>query len=179
MPRKKLPSGPKKQIKTRTPTGLKLSPTQAKILKLLLVNRAIPDIAREVGVNYFTVYDLATRNKTFMAAVEKARKEVLAIAIHDAAQVVSEFGHIAFADITSLYNEDGSLKPISEWDDSTRRAVSKIEADELFEGSGDDRRAIGYTRKITLHSKTAALGAAGLAAKATLDMRGWTVDVDA
>lgn len=68
-----------------------------------------------------------------------------------------EYARLAYSDVRKLYNEDGTLKPIHEWDDDTAAAVSSIEVDELKEGFD----IIGQVKKVKLHSKTTALADAG------------------
>lgn len=49
-----------------------------------------------------------------------------------------------------LLNDDGSLKPASEWDDATAAAVAGLEIEELFDGYGKDREHIGTARKVKI-----------------------------
>lgn len=68
-----------------------------------------------------------------------------------------EYARLAYSDVRKLYNEDGTLKPVHEWDDDTAAAVSSIEVDELKEGFD----VVGQVKKVKLHSKTTALADAG------------------
>lgn len=73
-------------------------------------------------------------------------------------RVLQELGRIAFSDIRRYYNEDGSLKKITELDDDAAAALSGVEVDELFSGFGEEREHVGYTKKIKRFDKIAAAG---------------------
>lgn len=71
--------------------------------------------------------------------------------------VLQELLRLARVDISEAFNEDGSLKPIKEIPEDVRRAISAVEVDEIQEGRGDDRRFVGYTRKVKFWDKKGAL----------------------
>jgi len=73
-------------------------------------------------------------------------------------RTMQEIGRIAFFDPLGLYDENGALLPIHSMDADTRAALSTIEVTEEFEGHGDDRKFIGYTKKTKQWSKPWALG---------------------
>lgn len=64
---------------------------------------------------------------------------------------------IAFSDPVDLYDDDGSLKPISEWPESVRTAVKQIDVSEIFGGSGKDKELIGEAKKVGLIDRLKAL----------------------
>ncbi len=66
---------------------------------------------------------------------------------------MNECCRIAFADVGQAFNEDNTLKAIHEMPLDIRRAVSGIEVEEIYEGTGKDRELIGYTKKIKFWSK--------------------------
>lgn len=74
-----------------------------------------------------------------------------------AERIVQELACMAFLDIADLYNDDGSLKQLSEMPEEARRALEGIEVDELFDGFGQDREHVGRTKKLKVASKRAAL----------------------
>jgi phage terminase small subunit len=75
----------------------------------------------------------------------------------DADFVLGELHKIANADINDAYNEDGSLKPISEIPTHLRKCIASLETVEYFEGSGEDREHVGWVRKIRFWSKDKSL----------------------
>lgn len=56
----------------------------------------------------------------------------------------------ASANVRDLYRPDGSFIPVHELDPDVAIAIKSIEVDEIFAGKGDERIAIGITRKITM-----------------------------
>ncbi|MCP1404437.1 terminase small subunit [Achromobacter insolitus] len=75
-------------------------------------------------------------------------------------RVLQELARLAFFDIRQLYHEDGRLKAPHELDDDTAAAVAQLESIEEYAGRGEDREAIGTTKKAKTFSKDAALALA-------------------
>jgi phage terminase small subunit len=76
-------------------------------------------------------------------------------------QVINQIARIAFGDIRKLYNENGGLKNIQDLDDDAAAIVAGIETTEEFDGYGEDREQIGYTKKVKIASKDKALDMLG------------------
>lgn len=72
-------------------------------------------------------------------------------------RVMLEMGRIAFSDIRKVFDTNGALKPMHELDEDTAAALAGIDTDELFAGTGDERKNIGYSRKVKLWAKDKAL----------------------
>ena len=72
-------------------------------------------------------------------------------------RVLLELARIAFFDPRQLLNPDGSPKPINELDDDTAAAVAGLDIVEQFEGTGEDRVFVGYTKKFKIADKNTAL----------------------
>lgn len=75
----------------------------------------------------------------------------------DADRVLAELGHMAYLDPLEMYDENNCLKPIAEIPETLRRAIASIETKELFDGSGEDREMIGYTKTVKLWNKPGSL----------------------
>lgn len=71
--------------------------------------------------------------------------------------IIQELLTLAMSDIGEMFNQDGSLRALHEIPASTRRAISAIDVEELFEGRGDEREQIGYTKKLRLWDKPKSL----------------------
>lgn len=71
--------------------------------------------------------------------------------------VLREVRRLALSDPRKLYREDGTLKRPDEWDDDTAAFVGSVEVLEEFTGKGDDRELSGYTKKLKIWDKNAAL----------------------
>jgi phage terminase small subunit len=68
-------------------------------------------------------------------------------------QVAEELRRLAFSDLRCLFNENGSLKKISELDEDAARALAGVDVDEITIGNS----AIGTTKKVKLWDKLKAL----------------------
>lgn len=68
-------------------------------------------------------------------------------------RVLQELAAIAFSDVRKFYNEDGSLKSITELDDETAAAMAGMDIEEIFM----EKTHIGNTKKIKRWDKAKAL----------------------
>ena len=73
-----------------------------------------------------------------------------------------EQARIAFLDVRSLYNDDGSLKPLSDMSADARACIASIDVEKRIAGNGDDVEVF-IVKKVKLHSKAAALESIGRA----------------
>lgn len=72
-------------------------------------------------------------------------------------RVLKEYGRLAFLDIRKAFDEIGNLKPITELDDETAAAVAGLEFEDVYDGTGRDRKKVGVLRKLKLSDKKGAL----------------------
>jgi phage terminase small subunit len=76
-------------------------------------------------------------------------------------RVLQEYARIAFCDIRGFYNEDGSLKPITDLTEEQAAALAGVDVDEIWEGYGEEREQTGITKKIKRWDKVKALDSLG------------------
>ena len=87
---------------------------------------------------------------TVRQALDRAMEERLRkIGVH-AEKVLTRMAQLAFADIRKLYRPDGTLLPPNEWPDDIIPAVAGVETFEKYQGKGEDRILVGYTKKVRL-----------------------------
>lgn len=79
----------------------------------------------------------------------------------DANMVLLELKRLATVDISQAFDEAGGIKPLREIPEDVRRAISGIEVAEMFDGSGDQKHAIGLIKKLKFWDKNKALEAIG------------------
>lgn len=91
------------------------------------------------------------------ARIKELRERAAGEGVASAARVLQEATRIALFDPRKLFREDGSPKPINELDDDTAAALAGLEIIEQFEGSGDDRVFVGYSKKYKVADKNSAL----------------------
>lgn len=84
-------------------------------------------------------------------------------------RVITEVARLGFADLRKLFDEHGGLLPVNQWPDDIAAAVASVEVDELFEGFGENRIQVGYTRKVKLWDKAKSLEMLGRHLKLWVD----------
>jgi len=90
--------------------------------------------------------------------IAELRQKLAAATEVDLQRVVKEAAIIGLSDpLIAITDEKGNVKPIHEWPETARRAVASIEVLEEFEGTGKDRKFIGYTKKVKFWDKNAGL----------------------
>lgn len=72
-------------------------------------------------------------------------------------RIISELAKIAFGDIAHIYNEDGSLKPLHEIEESARGAIAGIDTYEEKSAFGEETITQGTVKKVKLWDKLKAL----------------------
>lgn len=75
-------------------------------------------------------------------------KKAMEVADLTQERVLLEIMRVGLSDPRNLFRDDGSLKNPEEWDDDTAAAIASIEVTEEFEGKGEDRTQIGFTKKV-------------------------------
>ena len=72
-------------------------------------------------------------------------------------RVLQEYARLGFFDPRKLFDDDGKPKNITELDDDTAAALAGLDVQEEWEGFGEDRVFVGYTKKYKLADKKGAL----------------------
>lgn len=109
-----------------------------------------PHTARVTGSALLTEPDIAE-------ALALRAEEVQAISGLTVERTLREIARLCYIDPRRLYRENGTLKDPSEWDDDLAATISNIEVFEEYEGYGQDRKLVGYTKKVKFWDKNAAL----------------------
>lgn len=109
-----------------------------------------PRGAKTAGTRLFNKPEV----QAWIAEELEARAKRIAV---DADKTLRELARLAFFDPRKLFNPDGSPKPIHELDDDTAAAISVLDVQEIYEGSGEARRFVGHIRKYRIFDKNAAL----------------------
>lgn len=112
------------------------------------------DAAKKAGYRLSTDVHVAKALEARRAEALAKAQEITGISVE---RTLKELGRIAYFDVRRLYREDGSLKPIHEWDDDCAAAVAAIDQVEEFAGKGEDRALIGYTKKVRVFDKNSAI----------------------
>jgi phage terminase small subunit len=75
----------------------------------------------------------------------------------DADRVLQELARLAFFDVRKLFRADGTPIPIHELDDDTAAAISGVDVQETYEGTGKLRVFSGHIKRYRVADKNTAL----------------------
>lgn len=139
-----------------------LGPKQSRFVAEYLVDLNATQAAIRAGYSKRTAHSQGPRlleNVEVAAAVQAALKRRADRVEVKQDDVLRELLRIMNSDIADAFNADGSLKPIHEIPEETRRAISAVEVDELWgpREDGEGREQKGWTKKIKFWSKDSAI----------------------
>ena len=83
-------------------------------------------------------------------AIKKAMEERLHRVGVQADKVLTRMARIGYADIRRLYGPNNTLLDVKDWPDDIVPAVAGVETFEEYQGKGEDRHLVGYTKKVRL-----------------------------
>ena len=72
-------------------------------------------------------------------------------------RVLDEMARVGFLDPAKLLDDEGNVLPLHKMDEGTRAAIAGMDVETIFEGSGEDRCAVGHVKKIKIANKLTAL----------------------
>lgn len=110
--------------------------------------------ARAIGMENLTKPDIQAAIHTAMEQRSK-RVEIT----QD--RVLQEYARLAFFDPRKLFEDNGKPKDIKKLDDDTAAALVGLDVMEEYEGAGESRKFVGYTKKYKLANKLGALDSLG------------------
>lgn len=96
------------------------------------------------------------RKPQIQHAIQLKQKELANQAGVTRQRIIAELAKVAFCDTRKLFNDNGTLKPLTEIDDDTAGALAMVESSEFSPGDGAGQ-ALAITRKIKLWDKLSAL----------------------
>lgn len=97
------------------------------------------------------------RNPKIREEINKKDEELNKKYDLSAERIKEEIARLCYYDPAAFFNPDGTPKAINDLDEDSRRAISGFDVAELFSGSGEDRSAVGYIKKVKLIDKAKAL----------------------
>ena len=139
---------------------MSLTPKQERFVEEYLVDLNATQAAIRAGYSPRTADRQGPRllgNAGVQAAIAAGRDRLSHTTGITQERVLAEYAKLAFVDPRKLFREDGRPVPIPELDDDTAAAVAGVEVSEEFEGKGEARQFVGYTRKVKLVDKKGAL----------------------
>ncbi|MGH8073651.1 MAG: terminase small subunit [Lysobacter sp.] len=95
------------------------------------------------------------------AYLAKRKSELLAKVEVNQEEVLRRLAFMALGDIRTLFDGNGNLKPMSELTPEEASLIQGVEMFEEYAGRGEDREAIGMTKKLKLVSRLDAVKTLG------------------
>lgn len=141
----------------------KLTPKQERFVQEYLIDLNATQAATRAGYSARTANEQGARLlahvsvRSALQAAMKKRQERTEVTQDN---VLMLLNRILNFDVRSLYNEAGGMKAPHELDDAAATVLVGVDVTEEFEGSGEDRKPSGYTKKVKLPDRVAALGLA-------------------
>ena len=129
----------------------KLTAKEAKFVDEYLIDLNASAAARRAGYSEKTAYRIGYENLRkphIEEALMVARQRLSVESGITPEMVIKARGNIAFCDIAECYTEDGNLKNIHDIPKAARMALAGLDVFEVFGGSGEDKVAIGITKKV-------------------------------
>lgn len=136
-----------------------LPPMQARFVDEYIVDLNATQAAKRAGYSPRTAHVIGhlLLKKVLVAAAVDQRLAHRSAKVHISADdVLAALRRLLGSDVRQAFAENGSLKPIHELPDDVALAISSVETDELFDGSGKDRVQVGVVRKVKFWDKTKA-----------------------
>lgn len=97
------------------------------------------------------------KNPKVNARIKELLAQTAEQSVVTATKILELLYEIASVDLAEAYNEDGTLKKLTDIPPAVRRAMSGLEVDEIWDGYGDQRTLIGQSKKVKFWSKDKAL----------------------
>jgi phage terminase small subunit len=136
-----------------TAGGLKLTRRRLKFCYHFARTGKRAESARMAGFSNKNASKIANellQNTQVKAEVERQEKEFLAELNLTKIGVLARLAKLNDADPRRIYNDDGTIKPPSEWGESEALSITGIEVFEEYTGKGKEREYIGRTKKVKL-----------------------------
>lgn len=149
------------RVKTAGPR--KLNAQHARFVAEYLVDLNAADAARRAGYSDKTAKQIGHRllaSPAIQAAVSAAQAKHIAKVDLTAENVLEQLRRIIMFDPAAMYDDRGCLLPVRDMPPEARSMLSGLEVDQIFEGSGDERKQTGVVSKVKFWNKADSLKAA-------------------
>lgn len=138
----------------------KLTPKMTAFVREYTADYNGTQAAIRAGYSPHTAQEQASRllsNVIIIAAIEEIEDERTARSQVSNDRLFQELERIATFDARKLYDEKGNAIPLRELDDDTAAVIAGLKVFEEFDGKGEERVLIGYTKEYKISDKQAAI----------------------
>jgi len=125
-----------------------------RIISHVTCGGSLISLAQVLGVTYQALNAFVRADQKRLAGYTQALEDRKEWARE---KILQEIRDIGAYDIRQILDADGKVKPPSEWPDAVAKSISGLDISELFEGSGEERTQVGWTKKIKTVDKLKAL----------------------
>lgn len=139
-----------------------LTPKQEAFVQEYLIDLNATQAATRAGYSARTANEQGARllaNVSVRLRLQEAMKEREQRTHITQDRVLQELARLAFSDLRKAFNDDGSLKMPSEWDDDTAAVMAGVDTTTTSTG-GDETSLSMTTKKVKVFDKGAALALA-------------------
>lgn len=126
----------------------KITPKQDAFVREYLVDLNASAAALRAGYKHGVLGRRLLTVPKVMAVIEQAMAERAQRVEITADYVLSRLVEIDQMDCLDIINDNGGVRPISEWPKIWRQFISGFDVADLFEGQGDERKLVGLLKKI-------------------------------
>lgn len=140
--------------------GVSLNARQLAFVEAYLVTRNGKQAAIKAGYSPNTAESQASRllrNAKVAEAIAEGREKIAKRAEVEALDVIRELAQLCRSDIRKAFDGEGRLLPIHQLPDDIARAISAVEVEQLFDGTGEDKFQSGVTVKVKFWDKPRSL----------------------
>lgn len=142
----------------------KLTDKQKRFVQEYLVDLNATQAAARAGYSARTANEQGARllaKDSVRQAVRQGQERISRKLEITRERVLREYARLAFFDPRRLFEQDGRPRDINQLDEDTAAALAGLDVLETYEGTGEDRRLAGCTKKYKLANKLGALDSLG------------------
>lgn len=134
-----------------------LTPKQALVRDCLLEGDTFGEAAARCEVSHSYVAELVRTSLMFQKAYRRGQDRLRMTSKVTVDHLIEELCKLSFIRAHQFFGENGDLLPVSEWTDEMSAQIAGVDIEALWEGNGEERTMIGYTKKLKFWPKVEAI----------------------
>jgi len=137
------------EIERDLSVNTKLTDRQNRFVDLYMLDFNVRNAAKGAGYSPWTIKTAREKilnNPRIREEIERRKVEDRHRFADLDEKIIASFEKLAFSDTKSMFNDDGSIKPINEIDDDMMYAVESVDTETKFIGRGKDQEEVKVTK---------------------------------